>query len=52
MQREAVIEVIDALENGMSKVAETSDIWQDRLIYTLCQGVRLLLLDSIKKGEK
>ena len=52
MQREAVIEVIDELENGMLCIGENNDIWQNRLIYALCQGVRLLLLDAIKKDKQ
>jgi hypothetical protein len=52
MQREAAIEVIDELENGMSYIREDNDIWQNRLIYALCQGVRLLLLDAIKRDKK
>lgn len=52
MQREAAIEVIDELENGMSYIRENNDIWQNRLIYALCQGVRLLLLDAIKRNKK
>ena len=52
MQREAAIEVIDELEIGMTCIGENNDIWQNRLIYALCQGVRLLLLDAIKRGKK
>ena len=52
MQREAVIEVIDELENGMLCIGENNVIWQNRLIYALCQGVRLLLLDAIKKDKQ
>lgn len=52
MQREEAIEVIDELENGMLCIGENSDIWQNRLIYVLCQGVRLLLLDTIKKDKR
>jgi hypothetical protein len=51
MRREEVIEVIDELENGMVCIGENNDIWQNRLIYALCQGVRLLLLDKIKRDR-
>lgn len=51
MRREEAIEVIDELENGMVCIGENNNIWQNRLIYALCQGVRLLLLDKIKKDE-
>ena len=51
MRREEAIEVIDELENGMVCIGENNDIWQNRLIYALCQGVRLLLLDKIRKDR-
>ena len=51
MTREEAIEVIDELENGMVSIGENNDIWQNRLIYALCQGVRLLLLDKIKRDR-
>lgn len=51
MRREEAIEVIDELENGMVSIGENNDIWQNRLIYALCQGVRLLLLDKIKRDR-
>lgn len=51
MRREEAIEVIDALENGMVCIGENNNIWQNRLIYVLCQGVRILLLDAIKKDR-
>ena len=51
MTRKSVIELLDAIENGMCKVAETKDIWQNELIYALCQGERLLLLDKLKESK-
>lgn len=51
MRREEAIEVINELENGMVFIGENNDIWQNRLIYALCQGVRLLLLDKIKRDR-
>lgn len=51
MDKSDAMEVIDALEDGMCKIAETRDIWQHKLIYALCQGVRLLLLDAVKRKK-
>lgn len=48
-KRSDMVEALDAIENGMSRVATDRDIWQNDLIYALCQGVRLLLEDRVKK---
>lgn len=47
-KRSDMVEALDAIETGMAKVAIDRDIWQNDLIYVLCQGVRLLLEDRIK----
>ena len=47
-KRSDMVEALDAIETGMTKVAINRDIWQNDLIYVLCQGVRLLLEDRIK----
>ena len=47
-KRSDMVEALDAIETGMTKVAIGRDIWQNDLIYVLCQGVRLLLEDRIK----
>lgn len=47
-KRSDMVEALDAIETGMIKVAIDRDIWQNDLIYALCQGVRLLLEDRIK----
>ena len=47
-KRSDMVEALDAIETGMTKVAIDRDIWQNDLIYVLCQGVRLLLADRIK----
>jgi hypothetical protein len=52
MKREELVEALDAIETGMCRVKDSRDIWQDDLIYALCQGVRLLLMDKIKEGRK
>lgn len=46
--REQMVEALDAIENGMCRIAETRDIWQNDLIYALCQAVRLLLIEKLK----
>lgn len=47
-RRDDLIEALDAIETGMCKVKERRDIWQNELVYALCQGVRLLLMKEIK----
>lgn len=51
MEKAAAIEALDAIENGMSKIKNDKDIWQNELVYALCQGMRLLLLDKIKEKK-
>ena len=51
-ERERIVEVLDAIENGMCKVAETHDIWQNDLIYALCEGERILLTARLKELNK
>ena len=51
-EKERIIEVLDAIENGMCKVAETRDIWQNDLIYALCEGERILLTARLKELNK
>ena len=48
-ERERISEVLDAIENGMCKIAETRDIWQNDLIYALCEGERILLTARLKE---
>ena len=50
-RREDLIEALDAIETGMCRIKESRDIWQNDLVYALCQGVRLLLMEEIK-GER
>ena len=48
-ERERISEVLDAIENGMCKITETRDIWQNDLIYALCEGERILLTARLKE---
>lgn len=50
-RREDLMEALDAIETGMCRIKENRDIWQNELVYALCQGVRLLLTEEIK-GER
>lgn len=36
----------------MCRIKERRSIWQNSLVYALCQAVRLLLMDKIKEGRK
>lgn len=51
-RREELMEALDAIETGMCRVKESRDIWQNELVYALCQAVRLLLTEEIKGGRK
>lgn len=51
-RRDDLIEALDAIETGMCRVKESRGIWQDDLVYALCQGVRLMLLDKLKEVNK
>lgn len=50
-RREDLCEVLDAIETGMCRVKESRDIWQNDLVYALCQGMRMLLMKEIRKEE-
>ena len=50
-RREDLVEALDAIENGMCRVKESRGIWQNDLVYALCQGVRLLLMEEIRKKK-
>lgn len=49
MDRAAAIEALEEIENGMCRVKDSGDIWQDKLVYALCQAARLLLTDAVKR---
>ena len=51
-RREDLMEALDAIETGMCKVKESRDIWQNELVYALCQGVRLLLTEEMRKEKR
>lgn len=33
-------------------IKESRDIWQNDLVYALCQAVRLLLMEEVKHGRQ
>lgn len=49
--REAMIEDMQNMEDGMIRTAGRADIWQDRLVYALCKAV-YHILTWILRGEK
>lgn len=51
-RREDLMEALDAIETGMCRIKDGRDIWQNELVYSLCQAVRLLLLDELKEEIK
>ncbi len=52
MDRATAIEALEAVENGMCRIKHGGEIWQDELVYALCQAVRLLLTDAVRKESK
>lgn len=49
--KDDMLEALDAIETGMCRIKESRGIWQNDLVYALCQGVRLLLLKEIKRNS-
>lgn len=48
-KREQMIECMDNIEWGMTRLATNRDIWQNNLIFWLCKAVLLLLEREVKK---
>lgn len=46
----ALLEALEEIENGMCKIKTGGDIWQNELVYALCQAVRLLVTEEVKKN--
>ena len=51
-RREDLMEALDVIETGMCRIKESRGIWQNDLVYTLCQAVRLLMTEEIKHGRQ
>lgn len=45
-----LIEALDVIETGMCRIKDSRGIWQNDLVYALCQAVRLLLMEEVKHG--
>lgn len=52
MNRVDGMEALDAVENGMIKLGQSRDIWQNDVVYAALAGVRLLLLDALKERHE
>lgn len=50
--KDAMLEALEEIESGMCRIKEQRSIWQNSLVYALCQAVRLLLIDKIKEERK
>ena len=49
-RRDELLEALDAIETGMCRIKESRGIWQNDLVYALCQGVRMLLMEKLRHG--
>ena len=47
-----MLEALDAIETGMCRVKESRGIWQNDLVYALCQAVRMLLTEELRKEKR
>ena len=52
MNRVDGMEALDAVENGMIKLGQSRDTWQNEVVYAALAGVRLLLLDALKERHE
>ena len=50
-KHDQMMECMAVMEDGMTKVAESRDIWQNQLIWWICKAVYLLLERAVK-GDK
>lgn len=51
-RRDDMLEALDAIETGMCRVKESRDIWQNELVYALCQAVRLILTEELRREKR
>lgn len=49
--KDELIQDLTNMEDAMSRVADRSDIWQDRLIYAICKAVYDLLKWAIRRDR-
>ena len=48
MRKELLQDLAD-MEDGMSRVADRSDIWQDRLIYAMCKAIYHIIVVLLRE---
>ena len=51
-RREDLMEALDSIDTGMCRIKQSWDIWQNDLVYVLCQAVRLILTDELRKEKR
>ena len=51
-RRDDLMEALGSIETGMCRIKESRGIWQNDLVYALCQGVRLLLMEELRKEKR
>lgn len=48
-KRDQMIECMENIEWGMTRMNNTRDIWQNNLIFWICKALLLLLEKEVKK---
>ena len=49
--KDAMLEALEEIESGMCRIKERRSIWQNSLVYALCQAVRLLRCEYLEDGD-
>jgi hypothetical protein len=47
--RRQLLDDLSAMEDALSRVADRSDIWQDRIIHAICKAVYDIIVVIIRK---
>ena len=50
--RETLLRDMEAMEQGMERTADRCDIWQDRLIYSMCLAIYHILQWILRREGK
>ena len=50
-KHDQMIECMEVMHDGMSRIATSRDIWQNQLIYWICKAVYLLLERAVKEDK-
>lgn len=48
--RDELIKDLNVLEDGMQRVSENSEIWQNQLVYWLCKSVKDVINYILLRG--